>query len=98
MKFLNVGWVTFAMMIAIMVYSVKFGSFGGGLLFITVGYIGAVIGNAVREYAMPDVYFTDGTVWENVKTRFFWNHGPQLAGFFLIYMIGLKIASSFSGE
>ena len=98
MKFLNVGWVTFAMMIAIIVFSIKGGSFSAGLLIVVIGYVGSVIGNAVRLYAMPDAYFTDGTLWGNVKAKFFWGHGPQLAGFFLIYIIGLKIASMFSGE
>jgi len=97
MKILNVGWVTFAIMIAIVVLSIKGGSIGAGLLFITIGYIGSVIGNALRLYAMPDAYFTDGTLWGNVKAKFFWGHGPQVAGFFLIYIIGLKIISMFSG-
>jgi len=46
-------------------------------------YTGAIVGNAFRIYGMPDTYFTDGTLMSNIKTRFYWNHGPQFTGMIL---------------
>jgi len=68
-----------------------FGMMGGGIFSafgaVLVGYIGAVIGNAIRIYSMPDAYFTDGTLWGNFKAKFYWKHGPQLLGFFMIWIV-----------
>lgn len=103
MRILNVGWIVFAMMIGVLGYTFYTGLSngtsifqtlkvsGGVFVFLSVGYVGAVIGNALRLYGMPDMYFTDGTLWGAIKTRFFWNHGPQLAGFFIIYIVILKV-------
>lgn len=103
MRVLNVGWIVFAMMIAILGYTfygvlshggsifhtIKISS--GVFIFLAVGYVGAVIGNALRLYGMPDIYFTDGTLWGAISKRFFWNHGPQLAGFFIIYLVIIRV-------
>lgn len=67
---------------------------GGVFAFLGIGYIGAVIGNAIRLYAMPDMYFTDGTLWGAFKARFFWSHGPQLSGFFLIYLVIMRVSAA----
>lgn len=105
-KVLNVGWVVFGMMTAVFGYVIYGfisavlagkslegfgGSFAAVILFLVVGYIGSVIGNAMRLYGMPDAYFTDGTLIGNIKAKFFWQHGPQLAGFFVIYMVILRV-------
>ena len=103
MRIFNVGWIVFAMMIAVLGYTF-YGALshgtsiletlkvsGGVFAFLSIGYVGAVIGNAIRLYAMPDMYFTDGTLWGAFKTRFFWNHGPQLSGFFLIYIVIMRV-------
>lgn len=61
-----------------------------------IGYIGAVIGNTLRIYAMPDMYITNGTLWGAIKTRFFWAHGPQLIGFCVIlFFLQKRIESWF---
>lgn len=68
-----------------------FGMMGNGIFSafgaIIVGYIGAVIGNAFRLYSMPDAYFTDGTLWGSFKAKFYWRHGPQIIGFFSIWIV-----------
>ena len=96
MRIFNVGWIVFLLIITIIGFSTysynmqKEADIKGLIviiLFVGVGYIGAVIGNALRIYAMPDIYYTDGTLWGNIKTRFFWEHGPQLSGFFIIYFV-----------
>jgi hypothetical protein len=103
MRIFNVGWIVFTMMIAVLGFTI-YGAFtntgsvlstlkasGGVFAFLGIGYVGAVIGNAIRLYAMPDMYFTDGTLWGAFKTRFFWSHGPQLSGFFLIYIVIMRV-------
>jgi hypothetical protein len=54
-------------------------------------YTGAVVGNAFRIYGMHDSYFTDGTLMSNIKTRFYWNHGPQMTGMFLSAFVWMSI-------
>jgi len=80
---LNVGFLIYIIMIILF-----FAMYKHGFIFtietLLIGYIGAVVGNALRIYGMPDMYFTDGTLWGSIKTRFFWSHGPQLIGFFAI--------------
>lgn len=53
-----------------------------------LAYFGALIGNIMRRYGSPTYYFTDGTLWGNIKKRFFWSHGPQLVGFFIGIFFG----------
>lgn len=102
MRIFNVGWIVFTMMIVILGFTI-YGAFNstamfaqlksssGTFVFLGLGYIGAVIGNAMRLYGMPDMYFTDGTLWGAIKTRFFWSHGPQVIGFFLLYFVIMQI-------
>ena len=106
MRIFNVGWIVFTMMIAVLGYTI-YGALshetsiletlkvsGGVFAFLGIGYVGAVIGNAIRLYAMPDMYFTDGTLWGAFKARFFWSHGPQLSGFFLIYLVIMRVSAA----
>ena len=79
---LNVGFLIYIIMIIFL-----FGLYQKGFIptigTLAIGYVGAVIGNALRIYGMPDMYFTDGTLWGSLKTRFFWSYGPQIIGFFI---------------
>jgi len=83
-KILNTGWLSFLLIVCALFLT--FLTFNNEnplpLLSAFYMYIGAVIGNAFRLYGMPDAYFTDGTLMSNIKTRFYWNHGPQFTGMF----------------
>lgn len=80
---LNVGFLIYIIMIILFFMMYKNG-FIPTISTLLIGYVGAVIGNAIRIYGIPDMYFTDGTLWGSIKTRFFWAYGPQLIGFFVI--------------
>ena len=88
MKFLNVGWITFLILV-LSIFIVIEGNAKELTLLIAIGYIGAVIGNSLRLYAMPDAYYTSG-FWDSIKKRFFWNHSPQIIGFFLSMFLFVK--------
>lgn len=90
----NVGIATNLLMLIIFLFSYYSGNddwFTLALMINGIGYIGAFIGNLLRIYGMPDYYFTDGTLWGNVKKRFYWSHGPQLIGFFFPYIVFIAI-------
>lgn len=81
----NVGWIVFSLMVGIVVLSFMYHM--SIVLVAFIGYIGAVIGNAIRIYALPNVYTTDGTVMGSFYKRLYWNHIPQLSGFMGIFII-----------
>ncbi|MEN5387713.1 hypothetical protein ABE179_07200 [Aliarcobacter skirrowii] len=94
-SFLNVGIFVYISMIILF-----FITYDSGIIptiaMLLLGYFGAVVGNIIRIYAMPDVYFTNGTLLDGIKKRFFWSHGPQLIGFFLIlFFMSKRIESWF---
>lgn len=81
----NVGWIVFILMIILIIASFIVSK---SILFVPfIGYIGAVIGNAIRIYAMPTVYTSNGTVWGSFYKRLYWSHGPQVSGFIGIFII-----------
>ena len=81
----NVGWIVFLIMFGFIILSFTVSM---GYLFIPfIGYIGAVVGNAIRIYAMPTVYTSNGTVWGSFYKRLYWSHGPQVSGFIGIFII-----------
>ena len=90
----NVGWVTYIIILALLGVALFTHQFGLMIGISLVGYIGAVIGNVVRLYTMPIMYLADGTVWTSFKEKTFWNHGPQVIGFFSIFIV-LFILGSF---
>lgn len=55
------------------------------------GTLGAWIGEAIRRYALPDGFFTDGGITSILKTKLFWAIGPQFIGMFLGMSIGAAI-------
>ena len=83
-KILNTGWVSFLVLgLILLMYFIPSTEDAPNplpLLSPLYVYTGAIVGNAFRIYGMPDTYFTDGTLMSNIKTRFYWNHGPQFTG------------------
>lgn len=55
------------------------------------GTVGAWIGEAIRRYALPDGFFTDGGMTSILKTKLFWAIGPQFIGMFLGMATGAAI-------
>ena len=94
MRLLNVGWITNLIMLVLLTVTImiakgstnieiwKIYTFG-----FIVPYVSVIIANQFRLYSMPDAYYTDGSLWSNFKTRFYWNHGPQLITLWIIFMI-----------
>jgi hypothetical protein len=50
---------------------------------IPTGFLGALIGDAVRRFAIPDAIFTNGGLFAIIKTKLFWMCVPQLVGMFI---------------
>lgn len=50
------------------------------LLSIPTGFIGVLLGDLIRRFAIPDMVFTTGGFFQLLKTRLFWMCGPQLIG------------------
>jgi len=89
-KILNTGWISFVLLGLVLLMTFWLTSVSTednpnpvSLFFVLYLYTGAIVGNAFRIYGMPDAYFTDGTLMSNIKTRLYWNHGPQLIGMML---------------
>lgn len=76
-------------------YSISF--LGYATFFISfsiIPAIGAFIGNALREFTIPDSIFTTEGMSGILKAKLFWMFGPQCIGF----IIGLMIASEIPTE
>jgi len=92
---LNVGWITYLIMFMLFFFSFQLHNGMLGVLSL-VGYVGAVIGNTIRLYSRPNMYTSDGTLWGSFRKRLFWNHGPQVIGFFTIYFVLIFMGSFFN--
>jgi hypothetical protein len=55
-----------------------------------MGTIGALIGDGIRKFAMPDAMLTSG-MGETIKAKLFWKIGPQLIGLFLGIAFGAAL-------
>ena len=55
------------------------------------GFIGAKIGRMVRDWLMPDSFYTTGGITEIAKTKLFWAIGPQTIGFCIGLGLGAAI-------
>ncbi len=53
------------------------------VLAVPVGFIGAMIGDVIRRFAVPDMIFTTGGLFSIIKTKLFWMCVPQLVGMFI---------------
>ncbi len=56
-----------------------------------LGWIGALIGDAIRKFASPDAIYTSGGVASIVWTKLFWICGPQVIGLLAGVFIGCAI-------
>jgi hypothetical protein len=57
-----------------------------------LGTIGAIIGDAIRKFAIPDSIFTGGGITSLVKAKLFWKIGPQTIGVLIGVFFGVSIA------
>jgi len=96
-----IGWGIAALVLSIL--SVTFNTsamvLGAGLLakcFAVVvgtvlGWIGAVVGDAIRKFAHPDAVFTSGGLLSLLWIKIFWRIGPQLIGLVGGVMVGCAL-------
>lgn len=59
-----------------------------------LGGAGALIGDAIRKFAMPDGVFTTGGMMQLIWVRVFWAIGPQVIGLIAGSAIGCGIVLS----
>lgn len=55
-----------------------------------LGTIGALIGDGIRKFAIPDAMLSSG-MGETIKAKLFWKVGPQLIGMALGVFIGAAL-------
>jgi len=55
----------------------------GAILAIVPGFIGAMLGDMLRRFVIPDFVLTSGGFFQLLKTKLFWMIGPQLIGMFI---------------
>lgn len=93
----SVGWALAAVVFAIfMLASTEshagfFAKFFAFLLGSFLGWLGAVIGDAIRRFALPDSFFTSGGMESIITTKLFWMFGPQLVGLVLGTALGIGL-------
>lgn len=56
-----------------------------------IGTIGALIGDSIRRFALPDSFFTTGGMGSIIKTKLFWMVGPQAIGVFIGVFLGAAL-------
>lgn len=66
----------------------KFMAFMAGSV---LGWIGALIGDAIRKFASPNAIYTQGGVASIVWAKLFWICGPQVIGLLAGVFIGLAV-------
>ncbi len=96
-----IGWGVAALVLGIL--SVTFNTsamvLGAGLLAkcfaivvgTVLGWIGAVVGDAIRKFAHPDAVFTSGGLLSLLWIKIFWRIGPQLIGLVAGVMVGCAL-------
>ncbi|MGK0417271.1 MAG: hypothetical protein ACJAST_002364 [Halopseudomonas sp.] len=62
-----------------------------GLAGTLTGTIGALIGDAVRRFAKPDMMFTSGGMGSLIWMKLFWMMGPQLVGLVIGVLLGASL-------
>lgn len=63
----------------------------GVILGSVLGLIGALIGDALRKFAMPTRYFTNGGFFSLIFLRLFWMAGPQVIGLMVGVVLGCSL-------
>jgi hypothetical protein len=56
-----------------------------------LGTLGAVIGDSIRRFALPDSFYTTGGMGSIIKTKLFWMVGPQAIGVFIGVFLGAAL-------
>lgn len=56
-----------------------------------MGTIGALLGDSIRRFALPDSFFTTGGMGSIIKTKLFWMVGPQAIGVFIGVFLGAAL-------
>ena len=56
-----------------------------------LGLLGAVLGNAIRRFAQPDMVYTNGGFFQLIWIKVFWNIGPQVIGLFIGVFVGCAV-------
>lgn len=96
-----IGWAIAALALGILSVTLNTSAMvlGAGLLakcFAVVvgtvlGWIGAVVGDAIRKFAHPDAVFTSGGLLSLLWIKIFWRVGPQLIGLACGVMLGCAL-------
>jgi hypothetical protein len=67
------------------------GPIGAAILFVPLTGFAWSVGDFVRRFVTPDMYFVRGGVKELLKARLFWMYGPQSAAVGIWFMVCLGI-------
>lgn len=59
-----------------------------------LGLAGALGGDAIRRFALPDGFFTTGGMTSMLKMRIFWSIGPQAIGVLVGSILGVSLVLS----
>lgn len=62
-----------------------------GLVGTVTGTLGALIGDAIRKFAKPDMMFTTGGMGSLIWIKLFWMIGPQSVGLFIGTFLGIAL-------
>ena len=93
------GGASFVLAIIILVVSKSgpiahagfFGKLFGFIVAVPCGLIGALIGDAIRRFVIPDAVITTGGFFSLLKEKMFWMVGPQAIGLFIGVFLGFSI-------
>mgnify|MGYP001232736212 FL=1 len=55
---------------------------------ILLGTVGALLGDALRRFARPSAFFTQGGFFSLIWIRVFWTIGPQVIGLVIGVLLG----------
>lgn len=96
-----VGWAIAAVVVSILFVTVNNSpmvlgaGFWAKFLAVVVGsilgLIGALIGDAIRNFAHPDAVYTSGGMFSLIWIKLFWMFGPQVIGL----VVGIGFGCSF---
>lgn len=68
-----------------------FGKFFGVIVGTAIGTAGALLGDAIRRFALPDGFITEGGMGSIIRTKLFWMVGPQLIGLVIGTCLGIAL-------
>ncbi|PWC14327.1 hypothetical protein B4923_05315 [Brenneria roseae subsp. americana] len=62
-----------------------------GVIGTALGWLGALLGQVVRNFAHPDAVYTSGGIFNLIGIRLFWLCGPQLIGLVCGSALGISL-------